>query len=347
MQNNNSQQLYSLNSRPKFRILARTISDAERALQGGAHLQSMNLADRLALEHRGDDVATSIALAIHARNRLHVDDNAGAMQCLMQIRSDTRAASAYLDGQCFMVAALLQKRAARTLWKEGKIPEACAALKQSISACEAAEQMGVFACHHLSRLNSRLNRIYAEGLLAAINGESQKENPRLMAEAIVLEQEIRMSTPPNARDDLPGLTIIADLARGAGLSLAASTVISSEEQFEVARRNIFIANLNSWPDLLLEAVRQTDINNRMREIPVRPEIVARALVLGSRILLDSDSSVVQAGIATAFQVRLIHTLLQIQRETQAERPITHLIRTAIKALDCFSPRPFAGRRSLR
>lgn len=333
------QDLHSLRGRKDIRFVADLVATAEQQLNSGSHLASIGTSQRVQREfvRAAPSYLNSWATVMHARNLIHLGEDAKAVAIVSSIPLDMRRDKPDIDYHVFTVFGLAEKRKAHTLWKNGKLKEATAAVIRSLEAFEAAQTAATLGSRPLLALNAQLNDVYARGLQAAILGRSKLVNPLLVIRVITLEREIRSNSSPRERDDLTALIMIADLAAGAELSLA--------DVYDLVRESSFT---NFSPEILPVADRGWAIGllRSARDSIVRPEIIARALVLAGRFLISHVESVDES-VVLGLRDRLLHTIYDAQSEVQSETFITRSARRMIEKLSDLTDRPFLGRRSLR
>ena len=262
--------------------------------------------------------------AAAARNKLHAQDDQGALQFLSLISAELRAANPKIDAECHTIVGILRRRDAHHHWKTLQKEVALLKVKQAINAFELAQHSGQMALEDRLQHNAVLNRLYATGLQFAIQAQPRERYAILLAEAIVTEVASRDSTPPCVRDDLTGLTIIADLACGGGISLQATSSLSNESTFQTAVRKIIRYDSASWAELILSYVREMGF--------CKTDVLVRALLLGCK-MLQADGYVADYGVQTEYAARLrIHYL-----NLECTSSNTSLQRQIVEALSHFPP----------
>lgn len=316
------------------------LMQSEQCLQNGRHHAAIAVLGRVSAIRGADQDAelwSAWALASTARNRFHLGDNAGAFQCLGGIREDFRRANPPLDSECFSISGLLKRRQAHDLWKNGDSERA------RLKVAEAIEEFSLAALtsdykDKRTQLNAHLNATYCAGLDSAIRSHSIEDNPKLLVRAIVLEQQIRVSSAPAVRDDISGLLIVADLSLGANLKVSDVFQLDVAESEAFARLEVLKKDNSSWSALLLETATAT---------AVRPEIAAKGLVLGARALLLQEGSDVQKSLLKSYAVHIQGTLLDLQPEVQRETVATRTLRFWLRACVEAGGFQFTGRRMFR
>lgn len=313
-----------LGQRPGLHFLSRVLTESENQLQAGRHFASLATLQRVSPSVAGDDAElwSGWALVKIARNKLHMYQEAEANQCLSGVPAALRRAHPELDSKCFAISALMKKRAAYKLWKEGDEFAASAKLTQAVEDFHLAEVTAAVAEKPLLELNARLNIVYCMGMDSAIRRRSREDNPELVAQAMELEHQIRQWSPPATRDDVTGLAIICDLALGVGLSTADVFDLEMANAKSEARLNVLGGDGHTWPELMLAAVRTSR---------VRPEVSARGLILGAKALLTSTERDMNTELFSAYAIRMQAALLDIQAESQRETLVTRALRRDLQA----------------
>lgn len=236
-----------------------------------------------------------------ARNKLHMQDDKGAADFLGLISKSLRAANPKIDAECQTVTGILCRRAAHRLWKNGNSEQALPKIHNAVAAFDLAERSAQIALEERLQHNAVLNRLYAQGLLFAVQGKAMN-NSGLLVEAVVAEARSRQSTPPNVKDDLAGLIIVADLAMGAHIALDQVRSLSDKAEF-LSSWNIINSNRStSWPELILNHVRSTSI--------CKPDVLARALLLGIKMLKRADHEADGLLIGYAVQLHICYLSLK-------------------------------------
>jgi hypothetical protein len=164
-------------------------------------------------------------------------------------------------------------------------------LHAAIDCFSQARRAAENGIEHRLAFVAELNQLYTLGLQAAIAGRSRDENPQLLVAAIQAEASARGKTPMN----VAGLTIIADLAIGAGLQPADLFSLSDAPAYRRACQAIFRDAPRPWPHELLRAATAANV-------PF--EQMARALVLGSRCLTRSNETAADDDLLRAYLVHL-------------------------------------------
>lgn len=321
-------------------LVTSALFESERQLQEGRYHASLATLDRLrhAGALLGQELWTGLAMTKAARNRLHLEDPAGAVECLSGIPRHLLDFSPLLATQFETVRGLLARREAYALWKRSDVDEAVRLLSDALQAFRAAQLHAALGEHGFEGANAKLNELYCQGLGAAIEGRSAQANPTLVRQAILAEVEVREWSSPKLRCDIAGLTIIADLAFGARLTSDDVRATSTSTNELVACNKILGTEESSWPGLLLSAARETT---------TKPAQKARGLVLGATILVSGSSSPIASALVSAYLVHLQDALLLLQPEIQRETGCTHRVRRAIAELSKAGGVRFPGRRVFR
>jgi len=243
---------------------------------------------------------TGMVCAAAARNKLHAQDNQGALQFISLISAELRAANPKIDAECHTIVGILRRREAHRLWKAGKKEPALVKVKQAIHAFALARQSAQMALEDRLQHNAELNRLYATGLQFAIEEQPKACYAALVEQAVIAEAASRDSTPPCLRDDLTGLTIIADLACGADIDVRAVPALSHDATYQAALRQIIRSGCGSWAELILGIVRDTG--------PCKTEVPVRALLFGCKVL-HADGTAAGRSMQTEYAARLrVHYL---------------------------------------
>jgi hypothetical protein len=216
--------------------------------------------------------------AAAARNKLHIQDDAGARQYLDLISPALRAANPKIDAECHTISGILRRREAHAHWKAGREREALTLADDAIEAFRHAEYSAQMALEDRLQHNAVLNRLYTEGLKLAIRGRPRADYAPLLGAAIVAEAASRDSTPPCVRDELSGLIIVVDLACGAGASPEDAVRLSEEPAFARAAGKILRTGCGTWAELILCHVRDMGM--------CKIDVLVRAMLLGCKLLRE-------------------------------------------------------------
>ncbi len=250
------------------------LAQAHTLRRAGLHGEAISCLDeamRSALQH--DEVFAGMALALKARSQVHLMDDAGATLTISLVPAAVRRLNPKVDAYCQIVCGLVYRRRAYRSWKAGS-PD-LGILHAAMDCFAQARRAAESGIEHRLAFVAELNQLYAIGLEAAIAGRSHHENPQLLVAAIHAEASARGKTPMEDAANVAGLTIIADLAIGAGLQPAELFHLSDASAFRQACLAIFRAEPKSWPHELLRAATAANVPFEQK---------ARALVLGSRCL---------------------------------------------------------------
>jgi hypothetical protein len=301
-----------------------------RAGQHGEAITRLDEAMRSALQH--DEVFAGMALALKARSQLQLMDDAGAALTVRLVPALVRRFNPKVDAHCRIVSGLVHRRRAYRAWKAGApdLQLLYAAIDCFAQARHAAEK----GIEHRLAFVAELNRLYAEGLEAAIAGRSRHENPRLVVAAVQAEADARAKTPLEDAANVAGLTIIADLAIGAGLQPADLFALSGAPAYRQACRSLLRAGAPSWPHELLRAAAAADV-------PVEQK--ARALVLGGRCLTRAGGDAADRDLVQAY---LVHLADCAMAAAPAQAPLPGLAEQ-LAALRGLAGQAFPGRRAFR
>ncbi len=272
-----------------------SVLDQAHALRrAGRHGQAISRLDeamRSSLQH--DEVFAGMALALKARSQVHLMDDAGATLTISLVPALVRRLNPKVDAYCQIVSGLVHRRRAYRSWKAGSpdLDNLHAAIDCFSQARRAAES----GLEHRLAFVAELNQLYTLGLQAAIAGRSRGENPGLLVAAIQAEASARSKTPMEDATNVAGLTVIADLAIGAGLQPTDLASLSDVPAYRRACRAIFRDAPRSWPHELLRAATAANV-------PVEQK--ARALVLGSKRLTRSNERAAEDDLRRAYLVHL-------------------------------------------
>jgi hypothetical protein len=256
------------------------LAAAEFRTRAGKYDDALDILESTKNNARSDrsEYWMGLVCAAAARNKLHLLDNQGARQNLNLISPELRAANPKIDAECHMISGILCRREAHKHWKAGREREALGLTDDAIDAFRLAEHSAQMALEDRLQHNAVLNRLYAEGLKLAIQAQPRAHYVPLLTAAIVAEAASRDSTPPCVRDELSGLLIVIDLARGAGVSLDDAARLSEDSAFVKASRKILRAVCSNWAELILSHVRDMTI--------CKSDLLARAMLLGCKLLRE-------------------------------------------------------------
>jgi hypothetical protein len=218
-----------------------------------------------------------IVCVMSARNKLHVQDDLGALQFIKAVEDDLRAVNPKIDAECRTVLGILCRREGYRLWKSVNISSALVKANESIKEFELAETAAQMALEERLQHNARLNKLYSEGLILAIQKSPQNEYIPLVVESIIAEAKSRECMAPNTKDHLSGLTIVIDLALGGGVTPDQVFNLSENSRFHWAYRIVIGNGKQSWPEFIFDQYNAS--------ISIKSDVAARALLLGSKILL--------------------------------------------------------------
>jgi hypothetical protein len=250
---------------------------------------------------RHDDAFTALALVLKARSLLLLMDDEGALQALAQVSVDARRFNPKLDAQCELVAGQVLRRRAHRRWKQGDADPV--PLRSSIEGFMHARWAAEAGLEERLALIADLNRLYAHGLEAAIAGRCREDNPRLLLSAIPAEARARQLVARGEPPPVAGLTIVADLAIGAGLVPREVARLSDDLAFRGACAQLWSDAPETWAPVLLNAAREQGIAVGHK---------ARAVVLASRCLLGAPAA--DARLARACLVHLLDCRARLPRD---------------------------------
>lgn len=278
------------------------LAAAEFRTRAGQYGDALGILERTMDDGHGDHSEhwMGMVCAAAARNKLHLQDDAGARQYLDLISPALRAANPKIDADCHTISGILRRREAHARWKAGQADEALALADSAIDAFRHAEYSAQMALEDRLQHNAVLNCVYTEGLALAIEAQPRVRYAPLLAAAIVAEAASRDSTPPCVRDELSGLIIVVDLACGAGASLDDASRLSEEAAFVRAAGKILRAGCGSWAELILGHVRDMSM--------CKIDVLARGLLLGCKLLRE-DGYRADPALVAEYAARLrIHYL---------------------------------------
>lgn len=191
--------------------------------------------------------------------------------------------------------------------------------------------------------NNRLNELMTTGLIGAIEGTTASINAALLIEAVIVEAEIRRWSPPALRNDIVGLTVIADLARGIDLPSHEVARLDSGTTFCGAVAKVLGHHVVSWPAQLL---------NSAREITTPPAAKAKGLILGVAFLEQERYKGLRESLLRGYQVEMWDAFEHLRKFAHGfNTALMTQIMLALKRLDSFAEacaKPvFQGRRAFR
>jgi len=271
-------------------VLAHAHSLRRAGLHGEA-ISRLDEAMRSPLQH--DEVFAGMALALKARSQVHLMDDAAAALTISLVPAPLRRFNPKVDAYCQIVSGLVYRRRAYRSWKAGS-PD-IDVLHAAIDCFAQARRAAEHGIEHRLAFVAELNQLYAMGLQAAIAGHSRQQNPQLLVAAVQAEANARSKTPMEDAANVAGLTIIADLAIGAGLQPAELLNLSNASGYRRACQTIFRTCPKSWPHELLRAATAA-------AVPIEQK--ARALVLGSRWLTRPNQAAADEDLLHAYLVHL-------------------------------------------
>ena len=277
----------------------KVLSEAESRSRMGRYDDALGILERNAgagaAAEKHSAYWMGMVCAAAARNKLRMQDDQGALQYLRLVSPELRDANPKIDAECHTVRGILHRRDAYRDWKAQRQDSAMLKVELAIGAFQLAQASAQMALEDRILHNAALNRLYAYGLRLALLGHKREQYAELVCEAIVAEAASRDSTPPCVRDDLTGLTMIADLARGGGIGLDDVPGLSGDPVFVQAARQIVGCYGTTWAGLILETVREAH--------PGKTDVVAGALILGTT-LLRTDPHESGAGLFAEYAARL-------------------------------------------
>ncbi len=315
------------------------LADAEKALQSGRHLQSLSQLDGLfrALPKDGSGMWRARASAKMARNHVRMGDLLQAEQAIDAIVPSILHDCPDVAVDVYMVRGHIWRSRAHKFWKASQPAAATSAVDQARHHFMAAQTVASAAEMEVEHLQGRQNLLYVDGLEAAIAGTLRSEGLKLAMDAIVAESEIRNLVVPSAREDSAGLTIAADLARGASLSCEELAGGAKSPEELAAVDAVLGPKPVSWTEALIESVRRSAGRHGSN---------SKALIVGVAMIENADC-IFSPELARAYLVHLYDALCGLQVETQRETDQTRKVRAAMGRLEAFAGVGFRGRREFR
>jgi hypothetical protein len=319
------------------------LAQAHTLRRAGLHGEAISRLDeamRSSLQH--DEIFAGMALALKARSQVHLMDDAGATLTISLVPRLVRHLNPKVDAYCQIVAGLVQRRRAYRSWKAGS-PD-LAALHSAIDCFAQARRAAENGIEHRLSFVAELNQLYTHGLEAAIAGRALHENPQLIVAAVHAEASARAKTPMEDASNVAGLTIIADLAIGAGLQPADVLALSDAPAYRQACQAILRAAPQAWPHELLRAASAANVPFEQK---------ARALVLGSRCLTRHDQGAADQDLVHAYLIHLTDcdcTLPKVITGAIHERSARELVpglAEQLALLQRLFKHAFPGRRAFR
>jgi hypothetical protein len=269
-----------------------------------------------AANHAHTVVFTSKVNILLARNKLHTASDREVRLLIESLPGYLRSKIPEIAAEYHSIKGILLRRSARRMWKTDNKVAAMDTARQSLREFDYAEVAAHNAMNGRLRFNAILNRLYVDGLLKMVMGVPRTEMVPLAVDALVAENNSRRFMNEESRDHLTGLNIVADLAYGAGLSVGMMDDLSSRQEYLNAYRDVLVPRYDNsarnWSDLLLRQVRISAEN-------ISPDIQAKSLLLGAKILLeDPDDYVMMHEYAVK--------LCAVRRELTNRRSTPHMLR---------------------
>lgn len=259
---------------------------------------------------------------LRARNLLHMDMDIEALKCINAIPAAVFDSNPILYAEMCTLTGILKRRECRILWKAGETENALAKANEAIVEFNLAEVAARNGGQLANRLlyNSRLNKLYTNGLILAIEGASKEKFAPLVAESVMAEFNSRQSMTNETRDHVTGTTIVADLALGGGLSIDQISCLSGDVAFSRAYAGLFRHEWQqTWPELILGECRgigfsrgggQSRVINLVPSPGAREDSKAKALILGCKLLLTEQKPAADILIAYAYEMHYCAGLLK-------------------------------------
>lgn len=225
--------------------------------------------------------------------------------------------------ELYTLYGLLYRQRAWSCWKEERLQSAKFLAWEAIKAFRFAQGCVNSPYSTQQKYNGRLNEIYAFGLLAAIAGKSKAYNPQWIIQAIKTEKKIRDWSPLKLANPMVGLTITADLARGAGLAVSEIWQLDQTSETQAACLAILGGKdaPSTWPELLVKNC-ELDFDH--------PHSKAKGLVLATAIALRDQKSL-SGELASSIRFRLVECEIALRRQHVAGEAL-HPIMAAIDQL---------------
>ena len=281
---------------------------AVRHYEQGAFRQSLD--DLEMLQRYGPEQYAQFRDQIHilaAKDNFHLGNDQAAYDCLANLGLNASSYSPDVRAEYEIIHGLLVMRKANRLRQSGGVESAYLLCAEANSRFRLAAFLAYISGTKVLHYSASLDRAYAKGLSASLSGQSLVENPKLVGKAIDAEIGLRMWSPPALRNDIGGVNIIADLARGAALSTK-DVLHSVPDEKRVLYATVLKSEhgrLLEWPELILGTIRE---NFSWRQ--KRPLAVLQGAVLGAKMLLKSYPELLPTH-GRAFQVELLTGALSI------------------------------------
>jgi hypothetical protein len=281
----------------------------------------------------------SIALAKEARIYVHLEKIESASNCIACIPPIHRQLNPTLDALCLTIGGFQAKRKAWDSWKSGDTDSAVVGTLQSIEYFTDARTAALCAEDHLVAQNSALNIAYAKGQLAAIQQLPRTRFDDICSSIVMTEDKIQDEMPISKLDQITGVTMLAHVASGVGMTPSDVLKIESTEDRSAYVRAFKRVVGNShfgWAEILL--------NTQRDKRSIRLEPLAKAAILGSSLLLrdikHSGSSAENQTLLHAYEVRLLDVGLRLKHrtnETKIQKRIFNLVYQVAEAIGRPSP----------
>lgn len=287
-------------------LLAKSIESLESGAYDTALAITQQLLTDPAINQRNEGHWLARALVVAARSSFFMEHDDIAKVYLGSIDSEYLSTSPELLAEYLALLGLLGKRQAYRAFKERNVKRAKQDVGDAIMYFERAAPLCVADAQQLLKHNACLNIAYCKGLRAAIDGRSAKDNPGLLADAISSECAIREWSSPRQTDRVTGIVIIADLARGANLSVEETRRIANVPKgFAGDCLRLFgPGGQTSWPDLLS--------TEATKAISTRPTSAAKALILGGTLLLQPRYRPKLETLSNAYVIDMVDVLARLK-----------------------------------
>lgn len=290
-------------------------------------------------------------IARQARIALRLGDDYGARQRLLLISENRRKQDASLDALCLAIEGFLDRHMAIAARQRQEFALAGKFISQAIRKFQNAATAAEFDDDLVQVINNHQNVIYAKGFLAALQSRSVDANPELLVAGIFLEFELIGKTPPDDRSRFPGLTMLADLAWGAKLSLARTFSLRGKDFFQKpgktygqACAQIFGTHTAAeWAEQILFVLEQEINYGGVQSSSLLPWHHAQAVIFGSKIVAKTLEIKESKTLALKYMLNLEYALHLYETMPALSREIL----TAQKKLAVASNTHWRGQRELR
>lgn len=263
------------------------LEKAEECTRAGRHAEAIRILDQLTKEIQNYFGPEAHLFYLDAKNKsliarnklhLHLDQEVAAL--IDAIPDIIRRANPGIDAECNSIRGILLRRDAHETWKRGDSVGALEKAEQAKNLFRLTFASATMATDDRLKINARLNELYTDGLILAIQQANPAAYEHLVISAVIFESDSRYKMADDNKDYLTGLMIVTDLALGASLGLNQMFDLSNSNEYRKAYHRIF-GQERSWPELILNQCRRAET--------LSPNIIAKALQLGSKILLSEGN----------------------------------------------------------